>query len=91
MKDFLLKDGDIQIVNGDFVIDESDVQNIELLIKLSKGNIKQYPSIGYGEERLLNGVMDAKARRDIQESILVDGYQLKYFEVSDDNHISVRI
>jgi hypothetical protein len=82
MKDLLLNsDFDLDIQNGDMVLGESDAQNINLLIRLSQGNIKQHPLVGFGEERLLNGVLDGRARRDIQEAILVDGYNLTKFEI----------
>lgn len=85
MKDLILESGELVVKNGDFVIDESDAQNCELLIRLSPGNIKQYPLLGYGEERLINGTLDGKARRDIQEALLSDNYKLKQFNQTEDN------
>lgn len=76
-KDILLKDDDLWIRNGDFVVDESDLQNIYLIVRLHKGNTKQFPRIGFGDERLLNGTVDGKTRREIQLQLESDGYRLK--------------
>jgi hypothetical protein len=91
MKDLILRNGGLSIVDGDFELDESDAQNCELLIRLSKGNIKQHPTAGYGEERLLNGVLDARARRDIQQTLQDDGYLLNRFSVNQDGSINIEI
>lgn len=82
--DILLNDAgdDLAIKNGDFVVGQSDLQNVMLIIRLHKGNIKQYPLIGYGEERLINNPMNGAARREIQLQLQSDGYRPKRFEVT---------
>lgn len=82
MKDILLEDDDLMIRDGDFVVDESDLQNIYLTIRLHKGNIKQFPTHGFGDERLLNGTVDGKTRREIQLQLQSDGYRLKKLVVT---------
>jgi hypothetical protein len=91
MKDILLENDKLKIANGDFVIGESDMQNLQLLIRLSQGAIKQHPLVGFGEERLLNGVLDGRARRDIQVAVAADGYKINTFEILDDKQINIRI
>ncbi len=91
MRDFILENADLVIRDGDFVIDESDLQNIELLIRLSQGNIKQYPLLGYGEERLLNGSLDGAARRDIQLVLQSDNYLMTQFLLNADGSIDIKI
>jgi len=82
--DILLNDAgdDLEIKNGDFVVGQSDLQNVMLIIRLHQGNIKQYPLIGYGEERLINSPVNGAARRQIQLQLQSDGYRPKRFEVS---------
>jgi hypothetical protein len=78
MNDILLgPDYELLIENGDFVIAQSDVQNIQLLIDLHKGNLKQYPLTGVGKERLLNGIVDGAMRAEIQKQLEADGYRAK--------------
>lgn len=90
-KDILLKDDDLWIRNGDFVVDESDLQHIYLIIRLHKGNIKQYPLIGVGEERLINGVVDGVLRAEIEKQLLSDGYKPRELSVSDDGTMVIKL
>ncbi len=47
MKDILLdKEDDLEIVNGDFLIAESLTQDVGLIIRLSKGDLKSDPVLG---------------------------------------------
>lgn len=91
MKDLLLQDNDLAIEGGDFVIGDSDDQNIVLLLRLSKGSIKQYPTVGFGEERLLGGVFDAKMRRAVQMAVGEDGYQVVGFSQDELGNIKVDV
>lgn len=84
MKDILLKDNDLWIRNGDFVIDQSKYQDATLILRLHKGNIKQFPLVGVGEERLINGNIDGKMRREIQLQLEADGIQLKELTVKQE-------
>lgn len=73
---------DLSLKNGDWEMGPSDLQNVQMIIRLHKGNIKQYPLIGYGEERLINSPVDGQARREIQLQLQSDGYRPKKLEVS---------
>lgn len=78
MGDILLNTGDdIAIVNGDFVVGESDLQNIYLLMRLNKTNIKQSPRTCVGEELLQNGTVNAELRKEVQLQLQADGYRLR--------------
>ncbi|RMF45488.1 MAG: hypothetical protein D6751_07320 [Deltaproteobacteria bacterium] len=85
MNDFLLDGGDLQIANGDFVIGQSDLQNVELVVRLSPGNLKHEPLAGFGEERLINGNFDAAQRRALQLALEADGYRLRTMRYNDRN------
>jgi hypothetical protein len=82
--DVLLDDTgeDLAIANGDFKMGRSDLQNCFLIIRLHKGNLKQYPLLGYGEERLINGPVDGQARREIQLQLQADGYRPKRLDAT---------
>jgi hypothetical protein len=70
---------DLVIAQGDFAMTSDKAQDVYLLIRLHKGNIKQYPLAGFGEERLLNGVFDGAARKQIQEQLEADGIRVRTF------------
>ena len=46
--------GDMEIVNGDFVIGESSVQHIGLMLQSNKGDWAQNPSVGIGLVDMVN-------------------------------------
>jgi len=81
-QDILLSDSDLMTRDGDFVIDNSDLQNIYLIIRLHPGNIKQYPLIGVGEERFLNGTVDGNLRRELQLQLESDGYRPRKLSIN---------
>ncbi len=88
MNDILLGPNyELLMANGDFVIDNSDAQNIRLLIDFHKGNLKQYPLTGVGKERLINGILDGSLRREIQQQLEADGYRLKNVRIVEQNII----
>lgn len=47
MTDFLLDDNDdLLIANGDFVIGESTIQEVGIILRLTKGDLKSDPILG---------------------------------------------
>ena len=55
-KDILLNDtGDLKVVNGDFVIDESLDQEIGMILQSNKGEYKEFPAFGLDLIRKLKG------------------------------------
>ncbi|WP_044213466.1 hypothetical protein [Flammeovirga sp. OC4] len=77
--DILLdEDGDLLIVNGDFVIGESDEQNVRLNIESNKGDWKEFPTAGFGIENYINSVQNkTKFSSDLAKALDEDGYQLE--------------
>ena len=48
-QDILLdSNNDLQLYNGDFVIDNSDQQHVEHIVHAQKGEYKNYPITGFG-------------------------------------------
>lgn len=86
-KDIMLNaaGNDLLIENGDFVVEPSDNQHVYLILRLNRSNIKQFPLIGVGEERFLNGNIDGSLRREIQLQLESDGYKPKRLVVTPDN------
>ena len=53
--DILLDDdGDLAIVNGDFVIGESLDQEVAAILQLNKGDLKEFPVLGPNLVQLIN-------------------------------------
>jgi len=81
-KDFIIKD-DIVISNGDFLIDESDQQHVEHILKASKGNYFQYPTLGVGIEDKLGGDISPQAlEKEIKKQLQSDNYKTEGTKVS---------
>ena len=69
--------GDLKIENGDFVIDESDAQHIEHLLRASKGEYKEYPLCGCDSIKQLKGPVSGEFRREIRVQLKQDGYNVE--------------
>jgi hypothetical protein len=76
-KDILLDtDRDLLLKNGDIVFDEADAQNIETLVILNQGDLKDNPLVGCNSYKLINGRVDpAAVKRVISLQLTGDGYQ----------------
>lgn len=77
MTDFLLSDdGEMRIENGDFVIGDSESQDVELLITSSKGAWKEHPLTGVGIAQLIKTrATEVRIKRDINEQLMLDGFK----------------
>lgn len=82
-KDIQLEADDLAIKAGDFVIDESDLQNAYLVIRTYKGNWKQFPLIGFGEERLVNSPVNEALQAALQKALQADGIRPKKLTIED--------
>ena len=76
MTDFLLDDNsDLTIKNGDFVLSDTEAQDVELLIRSSKGAWKENPLTGVGIAQLVKSRgTEVRIKRDINEQLLLDGF-----------------
>ena len=72
--DLILNNGDLQIVDGDFVISRSDNQNIELILLSSIGSWKQSPLLGADISQDLNGLFTPQVKGRITKQLFIDGY-----------------
>lgn len=87
--DILLENDDLQIVNGDLEMGIADGQNVMLLVRLHPGNLKQFPLLGVGESRLINGPFDGELRREIQLQLEGDGYRLRNLQFGGEGKINL--
>lgn len=77
MKDIILnEDFDIKIVNGDFVVSESQQQHIEAIFLDKKGEYKEFPLIGFGAENYLkSNVSKTEFKRDLKIQLAYDEFE----------------
>jgi hypothetical protein len=85
-KDFSIDTNyDLQIRNGDFVVDDCNEQDIEAILIADKGNWKQWPMLGIGIQRQLEGDFSARAitalQRNISIELTADGFTVRNTQV----------
>lgn len=66
-------DDDLKIENGDFVKGESTKQHQGLLVRLKKGELRQFPKTGVGIEDFLQDDNPGDAHMEIQKQLEADG------------------
>lgn len=83
VKDIIIENGyDLKIVNGDFVVDESDQQHVQLIIITAVGEWKQFPLLGVGIEQFINAPASLqKLSKLIQLQLVSDNYKIKTLKV----------
>jgi hypothetical protein len=74
-KDILLaSDGDLLIENGDFVIKESELQEVGIILQMSKGELKSDPLIGANLTQFMRAEKNrAKIADHITKQLELDG------------------
>jgi hypothetical protein len=74
-KDILLdENGDLAIVNGDFVIGDSIDQEVAALLQLNKGELKEHPILGTDLIKLINSnTSELELKQIIKTELKRDG------------------
>ncbi|HMI04273.1 MAG TPA: hypothetical protein VK541_17425 [Pedobacter sp.] len=74
--DLLLEENFDLIDNGtEWAESASDQQHVQLLMILNKGELKEFPFVGFGAERRLLAIFDKnRITRDIKVELENDGY-----------------
>ena len=93
VKDIILND-DIEILNGDLRVDDSDTQHIDHNLQAEKGQFYQWPKIGAGlNTNLINSNTNrTKLNKVIRESLKEDNYrndEVNFSGTTDDLKIEV--
>lgn len=76
-KDIALDDdNDLKIVGGDFSIELSDQQHVQIIFKTHMGEFKEWPLLGFGADNYLKktGITKAEFLRDLKVQLEYDGY-----------------
>lgn len=89
--DFILNENNEPVVeNGDFVIESSDGQHIQMILQLEKGELKQYPEIGVGMLKYINSNIDGRLRKEIKLQLEADGYDTSGLKIVG-NQIEINV
>lgn len=72
--DFLLnEDYDLEIINGDFVISESEMQEVSIILQKSQGELKSDPLIGANLTKMIrSGYNQQKIEQEIDIQMQLD-------------------
>lgn len=84
MKDLLLdENGDLKIVNGDFVIGDASEQSVEQLLISKPGEWKEFPQVGCNIQKSRNGKIDRFLERNIRVQLESDGFKVGKLNVTE--------
>ncbi|TLP81350.1 hypothetical protein [Maribacter sp. ACAM166] len=74
-KDILLNDtGELTIANGDFVIGDSEDQEVQLILEMAQGELKEDPLLGADLFRLIHSnATDAELKLAVKLQLARDG------------------
>lgn len=66
---------DLEIADGDFVLQESENQDIQFILDAHQGEFRQWPLVGFGIEDWLLAPFDlAKFRKGVSLQLRIDGF-----------------
>lgn len=84
-KDLALDEkGDLKIVDGDFVIEESDQQHVMDIFNSFKGEFKEHPLVGFGATKYLKGnATESEFKRDLKIQLENDVFKNPKIDLSE--------
>lgn len=88
--DIIFENGEIAVKNGDFFVAESDQQHIEHIMIADKGQFRQWPLIGVGIRRQINGSINKiDLKQDIRVQLRSDNFTVKRVDIENDFTITI--
>lgn len=85
MKDILItNEGDLNIENGDFVVDNSTLQHQALILLANPGEFKETPSMGVGIENYILDSDMSGCEFEAQMQFSIDGMKVKNLNFKND-------
>lgn len=86
------ENNDLIILNGDFKIDDSDSQHVEHILIANKGQFRQFPLIGMGIGRSLNGSINSQSlRQQIKIQLESDGFNVRQIQIDPNDELKIDI
>lgn len=89
MKDIKISNGDIEFVNGDFAIIDSDLQHQQLIIQSSKGEWKESPEVGVGIIDYLADDRPEALLIEIKKQLQYDGVKVSNVKFLENGNLQV--
>jgi len=81
---------DLQILNGDFIVNASDQMHIQHILKADKGQYYQFPLVGLGIANYkAASINPQRLRQDIKIQLKADNIRTKLVEVNKDFTINI--
>jgi hypothetical protein len=86
------ENGDIEFLNGDLKVNESDAQHVDHIITTDKGQFRQFPLLGVGIGRLLNGTPNQiEVQQQIRLNLESDGYNVRQITIDNTKGFDIDI
>lgn len=90
-RDFKLDENkDLQIVRGDFALEDSDQTHIEHILISNKGYWFEHPLLGVG---IIDEIKGSRTRQELKQNIrrqlVFDNFSVKKISISDFNEIDI--
>lgn len=68
---------DLKVANGDFVVEESTIAHMKSLLRINKGELKEYPTRGVGVVNYLDDDMPNDLLQEIAAQLRLDGMDVQ--------------
>jgi len=89
-KDLIFSGGELVVKDGDFFVAESDQQHIEHILIADIGQFRQWPLIGVGIRRQLNGSVNrTDLKQQIRTQLKSDNFTVTRIDISRDYSITI--
>ena len=82
MQDYQHDNDDLLIAAGDFVVGETTQQHQSLLLRMKKGELRQYPKTGVGLDDFLLDDNPGDVYSEIQRQFEADGMVVRTMDIS---------
>ncbi|SMO42526.1 hypothetical protein SAMN06265349_101722 [Flavobacterium resistens] len=86
---FLNKTGDLDIQNGDIVIDYSDNQHQEHILLANKGDYKEFPELGVGINNMLNEDDFLPFLIEAKKNLQYDGMKINNIKFEENGNLNI--
>ena len=75
----------LEIQNGDFVVERSEYQHVQHLLEAYPGHYRQHPQVGIGVKDLVSSSLSRQAvRQRVRKGLLIDRALVDDVKVSED-------
>lgn len=89
-KDLIFENNEMKIVGGDLFVDESDQQHIQHVLICDLGQFRQFPLLGVGIRRQINGSVNrTDLKQLIRNQLKSDNFTVKNIEVTRSFEITI--